>query len=61
MQPQARPYIVPPCHEQIEILYQDEHLLLVSKPPWLLTVPGRLPENADCVISRLQRDFRRGC
>lgn len=57
MQPQARPYIVPLCLEQIEILYQDEHMLLVAKPPWLLTVPGRLPENSDCVIARLQKDF----
>lgn len=57
MQPQARPYIVPLCLEQIEILYRDEHMLLVGKPPWLLTVPGRLPENSDCVISRLQKDF----
>lgn len=57
MQPQARPYIVPVCHEQVEILYRDEHMLLVSKPPWLLTVPGRLLENRDCVINRLLKDF----
>jgi tRNA pseudouridine32 synthase/23S rRNA pseudouridine746 synthase len=48
-------YIVPPCNKEIEILYQDEHLLLVNKPEFLLSVPGRLKENKDCLISRLQQ------
>lgn len=39
------------------LLYQDAHLLVVSKPPGLLTVPGRLPENKDCLITRIQQDF----
>lgn len=25
-------FIAPPCPEQIDILYQDEHLLLINKP-----------------------------
>src|SRR5690606_4705948 len=28
-----------------------------NKPEFLLTVPGRAPENQDCVIHRLQADF----
>ncbi|MGV8960891.1 MAG: RluA family pseudouridine synthase [Stenotrophomonas sp.] len=36
------------------IHYVDAHLLVVEKPAGLLSVPGRLPENQDCVVSRLQ-------
>jgi len=50
-------YIVPKCDKEIEILYQDECLLVINKPEFLLSVPGRAPENKDCVISRLQADF----
>lgn len=54
---QAKPYIVPFCEKEVAILYQDEHLLLVNKPEFLLSVPGKLPQNKDCVISRLQQNF----
>lgn len=50
-------YIVPKCEKEVEILYQDDWLLVVNKPEFLLTVPGRAPENKDCVITRLQQDF----
>jgi len=50
-------YIVPKCDKAVDILYKDEHLLVVNKPEFLLTVPGRAPENKDCVITRLQKDF----
>lgn len=40
-----------------QLLYQDEQLLVVNKPAMLLTVPGRHPDNADCLISRVQREF----
>lgn len=51
------PYIVPPCDAAVEILYADEHLLFVQKPTLLLSIPGRHPANADCVISRLRREY----
>jgi tRNA pseudouridine32 synthase/23S rRNA pseudouridine746 synthase len=50
-------YIVPKCDKEVEILYEDEHLLVVNKPEFLLTVPGRAPENKDCVITRLQKNY----
>ncbi len=50
-------YIVPPCHEQPTILFQDNHLLLVNKPSGLLSVPGKHPANRDCLITRIQQDF----
>ncbi|MGI5309564.1 RluA family pseudouridine synthase [Rheinheimera sp. WS51] len=43
--------------ENYDILYQDDIVLVVNKPAKLLTVPGRHPDNADCLISRLQREF----
>ncbi|UTF60167.1 RluA family pseudouridine synthase [Gilvimarinus sp. DA14] len=39
--------------QTLEILWQDDHLLVVNKPPGLLTVPGRGPEKQDCLINRL--------
>ncbi len=50
-------YIVPPCAESVDILYADEHLLLVRKPQLLLSVPGRHPDNQDCVINRLREHY----
>ncbi len=38
----------------IHLHYLDDALLVAEKPAGLLSVPGRLPENQDCVIARLQ-------
>ena len=57
MQPQADPFIVPVCDDDIEILYQDEHLLLINKPSKLLTLSGKHPLNKDSVHFRLVQDF----
>ncbi len=48
------PYIVPPCPRPPNIIYEDDQLLLVNKPEFLLTVPGRHPLNQDCLITRIQ-------
>ena len=57
MQPQADPFIVPLCDEEIEVLYQDQHLLLINKPSGLLTLSGKHPLNKDSVHFRLVNDF----
>jgi tRNA pseudouridine32 synthase/23S rRNA pseudouridine746 synthase len=49
--------ILPATTEKWLLVYQDEHLLVVSKPAHLLTVPGRHPQNQDCLISRVQQEF----
>ncbi len=41
----------------IELHYIDDALLVVDKPAGLLSVPGRLPENQDCLVARLQASF----
>jgi len=57
MQSPADTFIVPVCHEQVEILYQDEHILLINKPTRLLSLSGKHPLNKDSVHFRLVQDF----
>lgn len=49
-------YIVPECREPVRVLYRDKHILVVDKPAFLLSVPGRAPENRDCVTRRLAKE-----
>ncbi len=53
---QPEHYIVPVCPDPVTPIYQDSDILVISKPAFLLSVPGRAPENKDCVIRRLARD-----
>jgi len=53
-------FVAPPCHDPIEILYQDEHLLLINKPGGLLSLSGKNPLNLDSVHHRLVKSFP-GC
>lgn len=49
--------ILPATSEPYQIVYEDDVLLVVNKPAQLLTVPGRHPQNQDCLIRRVQREF----
>ena len=42
---------------QPQVLHADHQILVVCKPPGLLSVPGKGPELADCVIARLRGTF----
>lgn len=53
-------FIAPPCHDEIDILWQDEHLLLINKPAGLLSLSGKHPQNFDSVHYRLAQKFP-GC
>ncbi|WP_370047621.1 MULTISPECIES: RluA family pseudouridine synthase [Salipiger] len=46
-----------PPQGEIPILHEDSDLLVVDKPAGLLSVPGKGPELADCLIARLERAF----
>ena len=46
-----------PPEGEIPILHEDSDLLVVDKPAGLLSVPGKGPELADCLIARLERAF----
>lgn len=40
----------------ITIIHECEQFLIVNKPPYLLSVPGRAEDNKDCLITRLQEN-----
>ena len=41
----------------LDVLHEDAEVLLVDKPPGLLSVPGKGPSLADCLLSRVQEAF----
>ncbi len=55
----------PPCDERcgillpamlgLEILYRDEHIIVVNKQSGLLSVPGKIEK--DCIVNRVRRLF----
>ncbi len=47
----------PPVDDGLDVIYQDEQLIVVSKPSGLLSVPGRGADKQDCMIHRVQRSF----
>lgn len=53
-------FIAPLCLDEIDILWQDEHLLLIDKPSGLLSLSGKNPQNLDSVHYRLVQNFP-GC
>lgn len=50
-------YIAPRCDEPLRVLHVDDDLIVVEKPAFLYTVPGRGPENTDSVLTRLLTRF----
>ena len=46
-----------PPDSPLEIVFRDEHLLLVNKPSGLLSVPGKGSRLADSLLSRVQAAF----
>lgn len=50
-------FIAPPCHDEINILYEDKHLLLIDKPSGLLSLSGKNPLNKDSVHYRLTQQY----
>lgn len=53
--PQPIVYSPPPGMPPVR--YVDDALIVVDKPAGLLSVPGRSPEHADCLASRIQAAF----
>lgn len=41
----------------LEVLHEDHEILVVDKPPGLLSVPGRGAHLADCLLGRVQAAF----
>lgn len=54
-----RPSLIPdfaydPPDTPLDILHEDAAILVLNKPAGLLTVPGKLENRQDCLITRLQ-------
>ena len=45
---------VPPPAGPSPVIFADDSLLVADKPSGLLSVPGRGPDRADCLVSRVQ-------
>jgi len=43
--------------DPLDVFYLDHELLVVNKPPGLLSVPGRGALLADCLITRIQSEY----
>lgn len=41
-------------HQDLALLHADDHCIIALKPSGLLSVPGRGPDKADCLIARVQ-------
>ncbi len=41
-----------PADEGLDIVFQDEHLIILNKPSGLLSVPGKGEDRQDCLLSR---------
>ncbi len=46
-----------PPQDPLDILHDDHEVLLVAKPSGLLSVPGKGPDLADCLLTRVQAAF----
>ena len=45
--------------DTLDVVHLDHELLIVNKPAGLLSVPGRDPTLADCLITRIQAEYPR--
>lgn len=52
-------YVYAPPPGPPVIVHEDAAFLIVDKPEGLLSVPGKGPDKADCLITRLQRIYPR--
>ncbi|MDC7246950.1 MAG: RluA family pseudouridine synthase [Sphaerochaetaceae bacterium] len=50
----SRCALVLPAMIKLQVLYVDEHIIVVNKPSGLLSVPGIGADKQDCVVSRVK-------
>ena len=53
--PPAPHLFEPVAKQQVQIIYEDENLIAIAKPPDQLSVPGRYLDTQDSVLSRLRQ------
>lgn len=47
----------PPLEPYLDIVYRDDHILVVNKPSGLLSVPGNQPQYYDSAMSRVKEKY----
>ncbi|MBC8206702.1 MAG: RluA family pseudouridine synthase [Kiritimatiellales bacterium] len=47
----------PTLQHSMVIVYHDDDIVVICKPSGLLSVPGKGPENQDCVAARVKEQF----
>ena len=47
-------FVYAPPDVPLSFVFEDKHILVMDKPPGLLSVPGKLEGREDCQMSRLQ-------
>jgi len=50
-------FVAPPCLEKIDMLFEDEYILAISKPSGLFSLSGKNPMNKDSVHYRLAQQY----
>ncbi|SES95354.1 pseudouridine synthase [Paracoccus homiensis] len=50
-------FVYDPPQDAPRVIHADHEILVVNKPSGLLSVPGRGPDKADCLIERLRGAF----
>lgn len=50
-------FVAPKCIDKIELLFKDEHILVINKPSGLLSLSGKNPLNKDSVHFRLVKNY----
>ncbi len=55
--PPPRPFHYAPPQTPLQVLHHDDHILVLSKPSGLLTVPGKPAAHADCLEHRARQRF----
>lgn len=52
-----RPITYDPPNDPLKVVHHDAHILILSKPSGLLTVPGKPAAHADCLETRARTEF----
>lgn len=50
----------PPREPFLDILFEDEHIVVVNKPSGILSVPGKAVEHFDSIASRVKSLYPQG-
>ena len=50
----------PPKEPFLDILFEDEHIIVVNKPSGILSVPGKAVEHFDSIASRVKSRYPQG-